>query len=162
MKIGIISDTHENMPAIAAAVKIFNEEAVKIVFHAGDIISPITHKEFKELNCPLVFAFGNNDGDVEYLKEKFKGLARFHNFYSGVVGGRKIFMTHRPDFIEDIASDGKYDVVIYGHTHKIDIRKAASSLIINPGEAGGWLTGKKTVVILNTDDLSYRICELPD
>jgi len=160
VKIGIISDSHENMPAIAAAVKIFNEEAVEVVFHAGDIISPISHREFKKLKSRLIFTFGNNDGDREYLKEKFGGLAEFHDFYSGTVGGRKFFMTHCPDFVDHIASLGKYDVIIYGHTHRIDFRRAGNTLIINPGESGGWLSGKKTIVIMDTSDLSYRIREL--
>ncbi|MCD6495052.1 metallophosphoesterase family protein, partial [Candidatus Bipolaricaulota bacterium] len=40
MKIGIISDTHDNMPKIAAAVRLFNEEHIDLVVHAGDFISP--------------------------------------------------------------------------------------------------------------------------
>ncbi|MBA3066545.1 metallophosphoesterase [bacterium] len=160
MKIGIISDSHENMPAIAVAVKIFNNEKVKRVFHAGDIISPITHTEFKKLKCPLTAVFGNNDGEREYLKEKFKGLAEFYDFYSGECGGRRIFMVHVPDFVEEIAGRGNYDIVIYGHTHITDIRKSGATLIINPGECGSWLLGKKSVVILETKDLSYKLIDL--
>ena len=47
MKLGIISDSHENMPLIAKAVELFNHEEVDLVLHAGDFISPITAKEFK-------------------------------------------------------------------------------------------------------------------
>ena len=36
MKIGIMSDSHDNMPKIAAAVKCFNEAGVEHVVHAGD------------------------------------------------------------------------------------------------------------------------------
>lgn len=148
------------MPAIAAAVEIFNSEKVEKVFHAGDIISPITHAEFKNLKCPMIAVFGNNDGERAYLREKFRGLAEFYDFYSGEAGGRRIFMVHVPDFVEDIAAKGNYDIVIYGHTHITDIRRTAGTLIINPGESGSWLLGKKTVVILETDDLSYRLIDL--
>ncbi|MCD6413281.1 MAG: metallophosphoesterase [Elusimicrobia bacterium] len=161
MLIGIIADTHENMNAIRKAVEIFNSRAVERVFHAGDIISPITHKEFKKLNCPMTCVFGNNDGERKYLREKFSGFAEFYDFYSGSVGGIKIFMNHYPDFVDEIASLGAYDVVIYGHTHRTDIRKSGSTLIINPGEAGGWLLGIQRIAVLDTDTLEYEVLDLP-
>ncbi len=162
MKIGIISDTHENMKAIASAVRIFNSRGVSRVFHAGDLISPITYREFKKLDCPMTCVFGNNDGDRKYLREKYSGLAEFYDFFSGSVGGLKIFMNHYPDFVNEIASLGAYDVVIYGHTHRTDIRKIGSTLVINPGESGGWLLGIKRIVILDVESLGYEILDLPD
>ncbi|HCL90984.1 MAG TPA: YfcE family phosphodiesterase, partial [Candidatus Atribacteria bacterium] len=50
MKIGIISDTHDNLPKIKKAVGIFNREKVELVLHAGDFVSPFTFLEFKNLN----------------------------------------------------------------------------------------------------------------
>ena len=41
MIIGVIADTHENMPFIRKAVDYFNDKAVSLVLHAGDLISPI-------------------------------------------------------------------------------------------------------------------------
>ena len=37
MKIGIIADTHDNLPAIRLAVDFFNKSDVDAVFHCGDI-----------------------------------------------------------------------------------------------------------------------------
>ncbi|HLD30045.1 MAG TPA: metallophosphoesterase family protein, partial [bacterium] len=53
-----------------------------------------------------------------------------------------------------------YDLIIYGHTHKIDTRKEGKTLVINPGELGGWLTGRKTFVILDLASMKYRLAEL--
>ena len=36
-----------------------------------------------------------------------------------------------------------------------------STLIINPGEAGGWLHGKATAVILNPETMEYTLVEAP-
>ena len=74
MKIGIISDTHDNLSQIKKAVEIFNQEKVELVLHAGDFVSPFTSLEFKNLNCPLKGVFGNNDGDKLFLREKFKEI----------------------------------------------------------------------------------------
>ncbi|KAA0005879.1 MAG: YfcE family phosphodiesterase, partial [Thermoplasmata archaeon] len=70
-KIGVISDSHDNMEAIKKAVEFFNENDVELVIHAGDIVSPFTADEFKKLNCDMLLIYGNNDGDKLYLKERF-------------------------------------------------------------------------------------------
>ena len=40
MKIGIISDSHDDVNNVNRAIGIFEQNNVKIVIHAGDIISP--------------------------------------------------------------------------------------------------------------------------
>jgi len=40
MKIGIMSDSHDNMNMVAKAVELFNQRGVSRVLHAGDIIAP--------------------------------------------------------------------------------------------------------------------------
>jgi len=48
-------------------------------------------------------------------------------------------------------------LVIYGHTHRQDIRKVGDTLVINPGEATDWITGNSSIVILETDDMSWEV-----
>lgn len=38
MKLGIISDTHDNMPKIARAVELFNEEKVDLVLDRKSVV----------------------------------------------------------------------------------------------------------------------------
>jgi predicted phosphodiesterase len=52
------------------------------------------------------------------------------------------------------------DFLIYGHTHKSDIRRAGRTLIINPGEAGGWLSGRCTAVVLDPESREAEILSL--
>ena len=63
MKIGIMSDSHDNMPAIVKAVGFFNDVGVSLVIHAGDLITPFVAKPLSELDMDLVAVFGNNDGE---------------------------------------------------------------------------------------------------
>ncbi|MBS3813049.1 metallophosphoesterase family protein, partial [Candidatus Bipolaricaulota bacterium] len=51
------------------------------------------------------------------------------------------------------------DVIVYGHTHKIDVQQG-KPLVINPGEAGGWLTGRSTVAILDLKETSVEIRDI--
>jgi len=149
------------MNAIRYAVDFFNRKNVEIVLHAGDYVSPFTAQEFSKLKMKLIGVFGNNDGDKPYLLERFKkniGEIK-QDFFELDLGGKKVVVMHQPKFIDQLLKDKKYDVVIYGHTHKIDIRKG-SALVINPGECGGWLTGRSTVAILDTKNLIPEIIDL--
>ena len=40
MRIGVISDTHDNLLMIKKAVEVFNRHGVGMVVHAGDFIAP--------------------------------------------------------------------------------------------------------------------------
>lgn len=161
MKIGIISDTHDNLFQIKKAVEIFNREKVELVFHAGDFVSPFTFLEFKNLNCPLKGVFGNNDGDKLFLQEKFNGIGEiFPEPYQVNINQKNIVMLHKEKLINALAESQKYQIIIYGHTHQTDLRKIRKTLIVNPGECGGWLTGKSTIALLNLETLEAKIIEL--
>lgn len=160
MKIGIISDSHDNMPMIARAVELFNREGVGRVLHAGDIISPITAKEFKNLKMGLIGVFGNNDGDKLFLRKRFAGIGDIHERkWEGDLGGKKVLLMHAPDMLKALEESGAYDIIVYGHMHEIVVRKG-STLVVNPGECCGWITGKSTIAVLDTSSMSAEIREL--
>jgi putative phosphoesterase len=60
LKIGVISDTHDNLDSIKRAVAYFAEN-VEIIVHAGDVIAPFSAKIFKEADIPVYGVLGNND-----------------------------------------------------------------------------------------------------
>lgn len=160
MLIGIMSDSHDNMNAIKKAVDFFNRKNVEIVLHAGDYVSPFTAQEFSKLKMKLVGVFGNNDGDKLYLTERFKNIGEIHpDPFELEIEERKIVLMHQPKFVDELLVSKKYDIVIYGHTHKIDIRKDTAS-VINPGECGGWITNKSTIGIIDTKTLAPEIINL--
>jgi putative phosphoesterase len=70
MKIGIIADTHDNLPAIDKAINRLNREQVQLVLNAGDYVAPFSILHFKKLKAKLIGIFGNNDGDHQFLKKK--------------------------------------------------------------------------------------------
>ncbi|MEM1513855.1 MAG: metallophosphoesterase [Candidatus Thermoplasmatota archaeon] len=156
-KIGVISDTHDNIYAIKEAIKIFNGEKVNFVIHAGDIVSPFTANIFKGLNCKIFLIYGNNDGDKLFLKEKFSNIGDINNDPFEInLKDKKVIVTHKPELVDALSYI--YDIVIYGHTHKIDIRKE-NALILNPGECCGYLTGKNSVAILYPEKMDADVIE---
>ena len=184
MKVGIVSDTHDEETAISKAVKIFNAEGVEVVIHAGDFVAPFTVRSFKMLKAPLIGVFGNNDGDKVLLKQMYKdnGVGELHEDpHEFELGMKKMIVTHRPMIVNTLATSGIYDVVIYGHTHKSVIKRyqhlnkhryqyqssnentggdaCEEAWLINPGECCGYITGRRTIAILDLEE-EARIVEL--
>ena len=95
MKIGVIADTHDNLPKMARAVELFNRAGVELVLHAGDFVSPFTSKEFGKLQAKLIGVFGNNDGDKPYLLKRYAGIGELYDGQHELeVGGRRIALMH--------------------------------------------------------------------
>ena len=148
MKLGVMSDSHDNIPNVKRAVALFNEIGVDLVVHAGDFIAPFAIDPLADLNCRVVLA------------KKFESIGEVHpNLASTSLGDTTIAVMHYPELAIPIANSGDYDIVVYGHTHKIDIQKE-KSLLLNPGETGGWTTGKATVVVVNLDNREANIYDL--
>lgn len=146
MILGIISDSHDNLPKLKKAITLFNKKSASLVLHAGDYVAPFAVKMIENnLKCEYLGVFGNNDGEKKGLTETSKGKIKSDRLEIEKFG-KKIFLSHD---IEANIDFSKYDIVIYGHTHKHNIEKRDGRWLINPGECGGWLTGKSSVVTLD-------------
>lgn len=164
MIIGIMSDTHDNLPMIEAAVNKLNELNVELVYHAGDYIAPFVDSKLKKLKAPLIGVLGNNDGSTYLLKKKFAefGADIRGRFAFDVIDGLRIAVVHGDDreLMRSLLELQSYDILITGHTHEAKIYRKGQMLVINPGETCGLLTGKSTIAILDTDKLEAEIIEL--
>jgi hypothetical protein len=163
--IGLIADTHDNLPLVDKAIKKLNTKNVELVLHAGDYIAPFVIPKFGELKARLIGVFGNNDGDRELLKRRFNEYDRLEmrgNFAEIFVGGLKIALLHgnEEELLKALIDSESFDVVVHGHTHKAEVYKKGKTLIVNPGEACGYLTGKSTIALLDTDKRKAEIIEL--
>ena len=164
MIVGIIADTHDRLPLLDKAVKRLNEERVELVLHAGDYIAPFVVPHFKPLKTDLVGVFGNNDGDQELLKKRFSELgAEIRGRFAEVtVEGLRIAMLHgdEEELLQSLIHVESHDVIVHGHTHEAKTYRKGETLIINPGETCGYLTGKPTIATLNTQTLDMKIIPL--
>ena len=159
MKLGIISDTHDNVPVIKKAVEYFNSSGVELVIHAGDYVSPFSFKPLLELNSNLVGVWGNNDGDRLALSRISEGRIK-DNFLVMERRGATILVGHYFEALEALVKSQVYDLIVYGHTHEAEIRKVGKTLVVNPGECGGWLYGKSTVAMVDLDSKEAQLISL--
>ena len=148
MLIGVMSDTHDDIVQTKKAVSRFNREGVEQVLHAGDFVSPFMIDTLKGLAAPLTGVFGNNDGDRCLLERKSAGLLsmKIEGTFARIdAGGMRIALLHGNDreLLETLAACGSLDLLVYGHTHRPEVRKDGSLLIVNPGEVYGHLTGQE-------------------
>lgn len=139
MKIGVISDTHDQGEMIVKAVYHFNEAGVEFVFHCGDWVSPFILQFFDGLKAKIRGVFGNNDGDkFRHLqfKDKFGLDIEYEDrFIDTTLDGKRISVFHGDysGIVEALIHCGKYDVVFHGHTHQRINEKQGRTLSLNPG-----------------------------
>jgi len=164
MLIGALSDTHDNIALIEKAVQTINSKNVNIVLHAGDYCSPFTISYLKKLHCNFIGVFGNNDGDHQLLTKRFQETnnciirGRFAHVNAD---GYRIALLHGDDteLLNTIIETGYFDAVIHGHSHIPHLEYRGKTLSINPGEICGYLTGKPTFALLDTDKHQAQIIE---
>lgn len=156
MLIGVISDTHDNLPMIARACGLFAARGVEAMLHAGDLVSPFAMRLLMKAGIPLTAVFGNNDGEKDGLRKIFSNI--HEPPHRLVLGGRAVLLAHDPALLGD-AERAAADLVVHGHTHEVRV-VPGHPLILNPGEAGGWLTGRCTAAIVDLNDMRAEIVEL--
>ena len=158
MKIGVVSDTHNNLKNVGRIVELFNEAGVKRVVHTGDITQAKTLDLFAHLEAPLWGVFGNNDQERESLEAAVLG----HGFtfqdppFELCWHNHRIMVVHDPlEF--DGALTGEYSIALHGHTHLYRYEQRDNQVIFNPGECAGHMMGFNAIGVLDLDDLSARL-----
>ena len=152
MKIGIISDTHDNTRSLIEAIEYFNDNNIELVLHCGDWVSPFLLHIFKEkLECPLKGVTGN--ADPSFLKFKYyyeklelseKQIQLSELFLDMEIDGKRIAVNHGQDrqLNKTIIESQLFDVYCIGHTHIQGIKKEGKTLVINPGSLIGYFAEK--------------------
>jgi len=175
MKLGIISDTHNQKELIKKALEVFRNERVEMIIHAGDMDLTSTLDEFKDISVPLKMAIGNIDEEPERFPERAKkfGLDFEINSFlnleirrekgadkaAGARGreGKKalrFFVFHGnvlgklDDVIKTLVESRRYDVIIHGHTHKPRNEEINGVRILNPGSLDPISAGVKPSVMV--------------
>ena len=177
MKIGIISDTHDDIDNVQNAIEIFREEKVEWIIHAGDFIFPGVIDEFKKLKDELplssiIGVLGNNDGEKLILLKKFMELGGKleGEFVDIVIDGLRFGIYHgtNENLREAAIKSGIYDVFIHGHTHKRREEKIGQTLVLNPGtahkkvkSASGLFEEEGGIMIFDTQTKEYKYVYLP-
>ena len=158
MRIGVVSDTHDNARNVRRIVELLNEARVERVVHTGDVTRPATLELLGGLAAPLFGVFGNNDVDRAGLE----AAARARGFRFGEPPlrlewhGRSLAVVHDPEAHPELAGGG-LDVLVHGHHHRRVNERRNGTLVFNPGECAGWLRGRNAVGVLDLARLTAGV-----
>ena len=146
MRIGVLSDTHNNLYFLDMAVKRMGN--IDLLIHLGDNYEDAVKANGK-YKLPLEYVTGNNDYDYQPIF--FKTL---------ILGGKRILVTHGHKYrvYYDLSTlyykalEEKADLVLYGHTHRQNIEWVGNVLFVNPGSTSLPRDGKPGAAVINIDD----------
>ena len=164
MRIGLIGDTHDRLPAIAELARRMVAGGVSLVLHAGDYCSPFALAPFSEAQVSLIGVFGRNDGDREGLRGyagKLVGVELFESPHSLELGRDRILIVHD---LGEVArrSVESHTLVVHGCSHRQEMKTRGETLLVNPGEACGWLHGAPSAAILDLDTKQMEALRLTE
>jgi putative phosphoesterase len=161
MRIGILSDSHDNRAMAEKALALFLREGAVSVLHLGDVCSPAALEPFRASGLTILGVFGNNDGDRDGLQAVSAG-----GFRKGPrilsLDGREVLMAHSFDELHpEIGAGGKFDLILFGHTHRALTMRVGRAVVINPGEACGFASGRPTCAVVDLSSMTASILDLP-
>ncbi len=150
MRIGVVSDTHNNLKNVRRIVELFNDARVERVIHTGDISQAKTLDVLAALDAPLWGVFGNNDLERDALNAAIDRHG-FHfvepplhlNWH-----GRELIVVHDPLEFDGHLHEG-HELALHGHTHRYRHEDQAGTLFFNPGECAGHMRGLNAVGLVD-------------
>jgi putative phosphoesterase len=135
MKIGILSDTHDQISSVERALHLLRAEGVETLLHCGDIegIDMIALFAGWEVH----FVYGNCDWDKNGLARAMEAIgATNHQRYGHLErAGVTLGWVHGDNgqLLKDLIASGAYDFVFHGHTHTAGERQSGRTRVLNPG-----------------------------
>ncbi len=153
MRVAILSDSHDQIMNLRAAVTYCNAYGVSVIIHCGDLISPFMLKELAKFGGASHLVYGNNVGDQHLISQfcgtKFPAITHHGILGAMEAGGLTFAFTHYPEMARGLASQGSFSVVCCGHNHRYGVERVGDVVLINPGEMLG-AEGPPSFCILET------------
>lgn len=139
MRIAILSDIHDNIWKLAAALDSVRDTDAMIC--CGDLCSPfVIHQLGRGFTRPIHVVFGNNDGDLFRITANARRYEHIHihgELFRGDFGGLRFAVNHYDNIARLLAASGEFDVVCFGHNHVFEVTKIGRAMSINPGPVMG-------------------------
>jgi len=157
MKLGILSDTHDQVARAMQAVEALADAGASALIHCGDLTRPDVVHACASTPLTCHYVFGNNDFDRTGLRAAMEatGGVCLEDAGEVVLGGRRIAVTHGDDsraFRRLLAAQPDY--LLFGHTHIPLDERDGPIRQVNPGalhRARQW-----TVALLDLETDSVR------
>ncbi len=151
MKLGILSDTHNNTQTLQRALTLFRGRDITTLIHCGDMTSPNTAVLLKGFQ--VIAVTGNMDVNTGQLERTLKMLNPENSLsatFTGEIEGVSIAATHsHRGNVPELVENGRYTYIFHGHTHQQKHEQVNSTHIINPGALGGTRHEPRSICVVN-------------
>jgi uncharacterized protein len=161
MRIGILSDTHDQVKRTARAVALLRDEGAEVLIHCGDLTGADVVEECALL--PSYFVFGNCDFDESRLTRAMSAIGGVCLGRGGLIelAGKRIAVTHGDSGAEmDRLGALNPDYLFYGHFHLATDERDGATRLINPGALHR--ASLHTVALLDVQSDSLRLLTIRD
>lgn len=137
MRLGLVSDTHDDLDAARRGADALRDAGVDAVAHLGDVVAPFTLAPFEPLadGRPFHHVRGNNEGEPA-LWRAAADLGTHHADAAALdLGGRAVALYHGTSavLVDALVDSGDYDYVCHGHTHERAAEARGGTVRVNPG-----------------------------
>ena len=162
MKIGIISDTHDNSDNLETALERIQADGVTTILHCGDVCGPDLIQAF--VGFETWIAQGNMDrhaGLGQVVQENL-GDGRLVWLHELTLDGYQVAVIHgdNEEVLSNLCTSGEYAYVFHGHTHRRRDQKIGRTRVINPGALGGTRKGRYSFCILDLETGKARFVKI--
>lgn len=162
MRIGIISDTHDNLNNLKIALEILEESGIEMLLHCGDLSGPAVVEAISGFEAWI--ARGNVDyhPELEPTVREALGNGRLAERHRLTLEGRSTLLVHghREAELRRAISAGEYAYVLHGHTHRRRDETFGRTRVINPGALGGMRWQQRSFCILDLESDSVEFIEV--
>lgn len=160
MKIGVLSDTHDNLTNLVPVLETFKERGIKTLIHCGDLTSLDMISHFKGFR--MIYTIGNMDVATGAIKKRIEKM-NTDNFagmvYRGKLDGVPVAVTHShiDGKVMELVQEQRFKWIFHGHTHEKRDEVVRGVRIVNPGALGGLGREPRSfcVVDLDTEDVEF-------
>jgi len=147
----IISDTHNSIESIQKLKDLYTGEQFDAIIHAGDVTDFNVLKPLEGLYRHFYLVKGNGDSLNLDTAPILKNLGISFSqapFEFKIEGYGNFVIMHQPYFIEEYKNLGYIKYIIYGHTHRAEIKEDSGKIIINPGSLSHFMNSKLTYALI--------------
>ena len=154
MKIGVLSDTHNNLSNLISALAALRDRRITTLIHCGDLTDHDLVSYFEGFR--VIYTFGNGDfatGTIRNRLNKMNPDSSAAMVFRGSLDGVRVAATHShlEGKVMDLIREGNFQWVFHGHTHEKRDEVIRGVRVVNPGALCGAGRSPRILCVVDLD-----------
>lgn len=163
LKVGVLSDTHDDEANLKVALAAYRQQAISQLIHCGDMIGPEIARQFRGFH--VIYVDGNMDresGEIYRTLREIDPHSVVLPTFEGEIAGVSIAVTHGADQAEldRVIRAGIHRFVFTGHTHRRRDETLGPTRVFNPGALGGLQFESRSYSVVDFASGKIEVIEL--